>query len=181
MSLHSRLPIHFTLDNRVDAINALCDKLSKHGAQTERLRLRVAIELYVVQKIVQADGEPWEAWCETHINRSLGDIRKLLKMAASHDPEAAHEAEKASKKAARRKQNGSNTVQRAPGRAISGSKQSAKAARKLISAILSCHSIDQARAMLGVIDIGDLIDALDEAEAAATLTDVVPVVSTATH
>lgn len=31
--IHSRLPVAFTLEQRVDEINALCDRLSQRGAQ----------------------------------------------------------------------------------------------------------------------------------------------------
>jgi len=175
MSLHSRLPVEATLDDRVTAINLLCDKLAQRGTQIERLRWRVAIELYAVQKIVLAEGLAWETWCETHINRSLGDVRKLLKIAKAHDPEAAHDAENAGR---RRKGNGADT-KRAPVR-VSNAKQTAKAARHLISDVLSCRSIGEARALLGLVGIADLIAALDEAEAAAALTGVA-VVSITTH
>lgn len=143
------------------------------------MRWRAATELYVVQEIVTAKKLPWEAWCQENINRSLGDIRKLLKMAASHDPEAAHEAEKAGQKAARgKKVNGAD--QRASMRALADTKRIAKIARQLISDHLACRSINETRTMLGSVELADLITALDEAEA-ASLTNVVPIHSTATH
>lgn len=177
--IHSRLPVAFTLEQRVNEINLLCDRLSQRGAQVQRLRLRTAIELYVVQKIVTAKKLAWEVWCQDNINRSLGDIRKLLKMAAAQDPEAAHEAEKASTKAARRNGNGANT-KRASMR-VANSEQSVKSGRQVISDMLSCRSISEARVIiLGLTELADLIAALDEAEA-ASLADTVPIHSTATH
>jgi len=179
MSLHSRLPVEATLDDRVTAINLLCDKLAQRGTQIERLRWRVAIELYAVQKIVLAEGLAWEAWCEAHINRGLRDIRKLLKMAMAHDPEAAHGAEKAGTKAARRKKG--NGADQRPSMAVrANAKQTAKAVRQLMGHVLSCCPISEARALLELVEISDLIAFLDEAEAAAALTGVA-VVSITTH
>ncbi len=37
----------------------------------------------------------WEAWCAENIRRSQGDIRKLMQMAGSNDPEDALEQERA--------------------------------------------------------------------------------------
>ena len=180
--IHSRLPVAFTLEQRVNEINLLCDKLSQRGAQVQRLRLRTAIELYVVQKIVTAKKLAWEVWCQDNINRSLGDIRKLLKMAAAQDPEAAHEAEKsiAKKGMARTRTRVANSKQRANMR-VANSEQSVKSGRQVISDMLSCRSISEARVIiLGLTELADLIAALDEAEA-ASLADTVPIHSTATH
>ena len=178
--IHSRLPVAFTLDQRVDEINALCSRLAQRGAQIQRLRWRAAIELYVVQEIVTAKKLPWEAWCQDNINHGLRDIQKLLKMAAAQDPEAAHEAEKADKRTARHKKvNGA--AKAPPGAPLAGSKQSVKSGRQMVSAMLTCLSISEARVIiLGLADLADLINALDEAEA-ASLTNVVPIHSTATH
>jgi hypothetical protein len=156
MSLHSRLPPGFSLEERVTAINLLCGKLSERGAQIERLRWRVAIELYAVQEIVSAEGLEWEPWCRAHINRSYGDIRKLVRMARAHDPEAAHQVEKAATKARMvRTRN-----QRAHMRVVEA-EQSADVARQLIRAILSKYSIDEARGMLELVEVRDLIEALN--------------------
>jgi hypothetical protein len=38
----------------------------------------------------------WQAWCSAHVDRSQGDIRKLMAIAKDENPEAAHEAAKAS-------------------------------------------------------------------------------------
>jgi hypothetical protein len=172
MSLHSRLPAEYTLDDRVSAVNLLCDKLSQRGAQIERLRWRVAIELYALQQIVLADGLQWEAWCRSHINRSASDIRRLIKMAKAHDPEAAHEAAKASRRTSSRQ---SLTV------SVVDAEQSAAAARQLVSAILTYHPINEARAMLGLVEMRDLIEALDDAEAASASGSAVRVISTTKH
>jgi hypothetical protein len=172
MSLHSRLPIEFTLEERVTAINSLCDKLSERGAQIERLRWRVAIELYAVRKIVSAEGLEWEPWCRANINRSLRDVRRLIKMAKGHDPEAAHEAAKASRRTSSRRPDTVSAVD---------PERSAEAARQLITAILVCHSISEARAMLDLVEMRDLIEALDDAEAGPPSARAVRVISTATH
>jgi hypothetical protein len=176
MSLHSRLPAEYTLDERVSAVNLLCDKLSQRGAQIERLRWRVAIELYALQQIVLADGLQWEAWCRSHINRSLGDIRKLIKMAKGHDPEVAREAAQH----ARREENAVAHMKRASVRVVDA-EQSAAAARRLVSAILTYHPINEARAMLGLVEMRDLIEALDDAEAASASGSAVRVISTTKH
>jgi hypothetical protein len=178
--IHSRLPVAFTLEQRVAEINLLCDRLSQRGAQVQRLRLRTAIELYVVQKIVVTKKLAWEAWCQDNINRSLGDIRKLLKMAAAQDPEAAHDALKLNAKKSMTRTRVANSKQRANTR-VANSERSVKSGRQMVSAMLTCHSISEARVIiLGLADLADLIAALDEAEA-ASLTNVVPIHSTATH
>lgn len=183
MSLQSRLPPELTLEQRVAEINRLFAKIYVHGQQTERLRWRVAIELLDIQKRVQAMELPWEAWCQANLDRSLGDIRKLLAMAKAHDPAAAH----VSVKAARNKQDVANR-KRARVRVVEPEQPPAAirqrdagkayAARQLIRAILTKLSISEVRGMLDLIDVHDLIEALD-AEASphrdATL------VSTATH
>jgi hypothetical protein len=190
MSLESRLPPDLTLEQRATEINRLFAKIYTHEQQIERLRWRVAIELHDIQKRVLAIGWPWEKWCLANLDRSLGDIRKLLKMAAAHDPEAAHEAEKADTKAARRKrEKDSSADQRASMRALADAQQPpaairqrdagrAYAARQMIRAVLSKHSISEVRGWFDLIDIHDLIEALD---AEASPHRDVTFVSTATH
>lgn len=167
MNLHSRLPAEVTLAERADAINDLLEKIYIHGQQTERLRWRAAVELHNARKLVP-EGQ-WEVWCENNIRRSLGDIRKLLKMAKAHDPEAAHEAEKASRRVRPR------TVR------VDNAEQSGvpEAAWDLAEAILAKFTVMEARDMLQAIDIHDLIEAVEE-YASATNRNV-QIMSTATH
>jgi hypothetical protein len=171
VTIYSRLPAELTLDQRVAEINRLCGKLNDRGAQIERLRWRIAIELYAVQQMVLAQGLPWEAWCQEHISRSAGDIRKLIKMAASHNPEAAHQAEKTDTRAHvarhRQKQKGSNVDQRAYMR-VADTKRSAEIARQLITALMVTHPISEVRAMLSAVEMHDLFAALNAAEASAS-------------
>jgi hypothetical protein len=192
MTLSSRLPDALTLDQRAGEINRLLDKISTHGAQTERLRWRVAIELHNCQKMVRATGERWEKWCEDHIRRSLRDIRKLLKMAEAQDAEAAHETEKAATKERmmrnRQKQKDSNADQRAhtpafadpeqpsntilpfakpPGRRAPQNVKRILAIQKLISAILRSMSVREAQELLLQVDMDDLHEALEAAASGA--------------
>jgi hypothetical protein len=191
MSLSSRLPAELTLEERASEINRLFGKLSHIGAQGERVRWRIAVELHACQKLVPA-GQ-WESWCRSNIGRSLGDIRKLLKMAEAYDPKTAHEAEISAQQVARQQQKDSIAVQRASMRALATPKQlpakvhteerdagRAFVARQLIRAILAEHPITEARGMLDLVDMHDLIEAL-EAEAASTPGRSIRVVSTATH
>lgn len=167
MNLHSRLPAGLTLEERAAAINELFEKIYIHGQQTERLRWRVAVELHNARKAVP-DGQ-WETWCENNIRRSLGDIRKLLKLARAHDPKAAHEAEKASRRV------GPRTVR------VDEAEQSGVhvAAWDLAEAILAKFTVAEARDMLQAIDIHDLVEAI-EAYASATNRNA-QLMSTATH
>jgi len=43
----------------------------------------------------------WQNWCKANVKRSMGDIRKVMRMAGSDDPDGAHEAEKAANRKAR--------------------------------------------------------------------------------
>jgi hypothetical protein len=171
MSIHSRLRADLTLDERATAINELLERIYTREQQTERLRWRVAIELYNAQKLVPR-GE-WETWCENNIRRSLGDIRKLLKLAAAHDPQASHEAEKATGRVAKAKQRADMRVLKAEQAGI------ASAAWDLAEAILARFTVAETREMLQEIDIHDLIEAV-EAYASSADRDV-PIMSTATH
>jgi hypothetical protein len=179
MTLHSRLPVDLTLDQRVEAVNRLCDTLAHRGAQVERLRWRIAIELYTIQKIVIAEGLPWEVWCRENINRSLGDVRKLLKMAKAQDPEVAHGAEIAHTRE-RMRTRAVPTSQRALTRVVSP-EQSAAIAARLIAGLLTCYPITEVRDMLDQVEMRDLIEALGDAEAASASARAVPFVSTTTH
>jgi hypothetical protein len=63
-----------------------------HADKVERHRVRAGQLLIEASKYVPAGT--WQAWCRSHIQRSLGDIRKCIKLASSVDPEAAAEDEK---------------------------------------------------------------------------------------
>jgi len=176
VTIYSRLPAELTLDQRVAEINRMCGRLNQRDAQNTRLRWRVAKELYTLQQIILAQGLPWEAWCEEHIIRSLGDVRKLISMAKTHDPEAAHETEKATKRQAMKV----TREQRAHMR-VANVKQSAEIARQLITALMVTHPLGEVRAMLSAVEMHDLFAALDDAEASASGKRAVRMGSTVTH
>lgn len=89
------------LDILAAQINARLDKADKADetaklATTRAMDFRISAGLILIaaRKRVTAEGGGWEAWCQTNIKRSQGEIRKLMKLAGSDDPAAAREAEK---------------------------------------------------------------------------------------
>lgn len=73
-------------------INGEFQKAALHADKVKRHRVRAGQLLIEASKYVPAGT--WQEWCRSHIQRSLGDIRKCIKLASSVDPEAAAEDEK---------------------------------------------------------------------------------------
>lgn len=73
-------------------ITAALDLASKSSKKTEQHRLEAGRLLIEARQYVPSTK--WQAWCKKWVKRSLGDIRKLMKMASSNDPEAALAAER---------------------------------------------------------------------------------------
>jgi hypothetical protein len=86
------LPDHATLDDRATEINRLLGGMTVAEGKMGRRRWEAGVELLAVQRLVPR-GE-WQAWCDKNIARSQSDIRKIMSVAASLDPFAAHEEEK---------------------------------------------------------------------------------------
>jgi hypothetical protein len=93
-----------TLADRAAEINRLYEGVDKADGAAKRKRIEVGKALIEARKHVPA-GE-WNAWCKANIPRSRQDIARVMRMAGAEDPEAAHEAENA----ARRATAGRNTV-----------------------------------------------------------------------
>ena len=81
-----------TLEQWASSINDHFDKIEKSEVSASRHRLRAGAALIEVRKLIP-HGE-WEDWCKANIRRSLGDIRKVMKLAGADDQEAALEKER---------------------------------------------------------------------------------------
>jgi Protein of unknown function (DUF3102) len=93
-----------TLADRAAEINRLYEGVDRADGAAKRKRIEVGNALIEARKHVP-DGE-WNAWCKANIQRSRQDIARVMKMAGAEDPEAAHAAENAARRAAA----GRNTV-----------------------------------------------------------------------
>lgn len=81
-----------TLKELAEDINASFDAADR---QDIPLRVEIGNKLLQAKKAVEAiKVVPWEAWCEQHINRSLGDIRKVIALAQAEDPFLAAQQER---------------------------------------------------------------------------------------
>src|SRR5579859_75195 len=84
------------LDTVAFGINARFEKIERHEAEARDHRIAVGKDLIGARRRVDA-GEAgditWEAWCSSKIKRSLRDIRKVMRIAGSSDPEADLDAE----------------------------------------------------------------------------------------
>jgi Protein of unknown function (DUF3102) len=77
-----------TLEERAQSINDLWWKLNGDKLTVYSRRLAIGKELIEARALVP-HGE-WEAWCKANfINRSMRDIRRVMKLAGADDPEAA--------------------------------------------------------------------------------------------
>lgn len=119
------LPDRATLNERATEINRLLGEMTVAEGKMGRRRWEAGVELLAAQRLVPR-GE-WERWCEDNIERSQNDIQKIMKMAASLDPHAAHEEEIAAKRDAREKTRDerADTIpySASPGRPIPGPEQ----------------------------------------------------------
>jgi hypothetical protein len=68
----------WTLEDEAATINRCFGQISKSETTTDQRRLRAGFALIDARKMVP-EGE-WEAWCKKNINRSTGDIRKVMKL-----------------------------------------------------------------------------------------------------
>jgi hypothetical protein len=82
-----------TLDERAAEINRLFDRADQADIRANHQRLAAGAELIAAKALVR-HGE-WQAWCKANIQRSAGDIRKVMHMAGAEDPMAELEAERA--------------------------------------------------------------------------------------
>jgi hypothetical protein len=62
---------------------------------------------------VKAQRLKWEAWCAANIQRSLGDIRKLMRLASAENPREARQTEKAKNREGVRRTRENKTGKRA--------------------------------------------------------------------
>lgn len=85
------------LDQRADRINKLFGEVAKSKGRFDASRLNAGRELIEAQFAAENELGPgqWESWCKTNINRSQGDIRKVMKLASEDDPELALKLERA--------------------------------------------------------------------------------------
>jgi hypothetical protein len=81
-----------TLADRAAEIIRLYEGLDRADGAAKRKRIEVGKALIEAREHVPP-GE-WNAWCRTNIPRSRQDIARVMKMAGSDNPEAAHEAER---------------------------------------------------------------------------------------
>jgi hypothetical protein len=81
-----------TLEQWAESINDHFDKVERSEGTASRHRIRAGAELIKVRGLIP-HGE-WEDWCKANIRRSLGDIRKVMKLAGADDPDAAIEKER---------------------------------------------------------------------------------------
>ena len=71
------------LDRLADEIDSLL------YLKPESFRLSVAKKLVEARQTVTAAGLGWYAWTRTNIDRSQGEIRRLLEIGAAPDPQQA--------------------------------------------------------------------------------------------
>jgi hypothetical protein len=86
------------LDTVAAEINARFERASHYEKQATEHRIAAGLQLIEVRKRVdsgEAGEVGWEKWCAEHINRSQGDIRKVMRIAGAVDPQAALEQERA--------------------------------------------------------------------------------------
>jgi hypothetical protein len=89
------LPTDQGLDDHAHAINVMFNLADTSHRDGEHQRINAGRMLITVQALVLAQLGPgrWESWCKKHIDRSLRDIQKVMKIAAADDPTLAHQAE----------------------------------------------------------------------------------------
>ena len=81
-----------SLDDAARSINDHFFKISKAKSTADYHRVHAGRELVAVRKRIP-HGE-WEKWCRVNIQRSLGDIRKVIAIVEAPDPEAALDEER---------------------------------------------------------------------------------------
>jgi hypothetical protein len=93
-----------TLADRAATINRLYGNFDKASATLESDRIKVrSARIEVGRALIDARehvpaGE-WNAWCKANIKRSRMDISRVMKIAGAEDPNAAHEAVNAARRA----------------------------------------------------------------------------------
>jgi hypothetical protein len=84
-----------------DPLDVVASEINARLGKADDMRLSAALLLLEAQRRVR-DGEAgeitWEAWCKANVRRGMRDIRRLLMVAKSNDPDAAFRQER--KKAA---------------------------------------------------------------------------------
>jgi hypothetical protein len=83
--------------HKVVSLNERATAINKLFEERDTNRAVLGHELLEAQKQVNAElgRGHWEEWCAANVKRSQKDIQKIMGIAASPDPIAAHEAEKA--------------------------------------------------------------------------------------
>jgi hypothetical protein len=93
------------------------EKIAVERRQASDHRLAAALQLNEARRIVDANrrgGMSWTAWCREYIKASRSEIKRLLKIAGSPEPEAVLDADRAAAKEGmrrlrNRRREGSNT------------------------------------------------------------------------
>jgi hypothetical protein len=93
IELRQRVPD--SLESMAASINRRVDLFTRAAGTSQAHRVRCGFELIAARKTVEAEGLGWEAWCADNIHCSYRDIKRMMAMARSDDPEAAHEKERA--------------------------------------------------------------------------------------
>lgn len=86
--------------HKVVSLNERATAINKLFEERDTNRAVLGHELLEAQKQVNAElgRGHWQEWCEANVKRSVKDIQKIMGIAASDDPIAAHETEKAEKR-----------------------------------------------------------------------------------
>ena len=86
------------LDTLAFGINARFEKIDRNETEAANHRIAAGKDLAEARRRVEA-GEAseieWTTWCALNIKRSLRDIRKVMQLAGSSDPQATLEAQRA--------------------------------------------------------------------------------------
>ena len=95
--MNNVVEFRFGLDQRAGRINKFFDDAAKAKGRLDASRLNAGRELIEAQFVAENELGPgqWESWCKANINRSQGDIRKVMKLASEDDPELALKLERA--------------------------------------------------------------------------------------
>ena len=84
-----------SIDQNVQRIEAHLEKAKRADEQGKNHRIAAGVLLVALRPRVEKLGKGWEAFCEEEFpERSLRDIRRLMKLAGAEDPEAADVAAK---------------------------------------------------------------------------------------
>ena len=94
MVLSLVLPRHDSIESAATSINQHLYAAAKADSSANYHRVMAGRELIAIRPKIEEIGLGWEAWCRENITRSMRDIRRVMKIAASPDPEAALEEER---------------------------------------------------------------------------------------